>query len=83
MKQIQLRDILRLQILFSTPTLQTQNIGINADGSISDSSARLDIKAAKDLLIPLSSTTTRFMISNVKARCFTFLRPVLSSTMTE
>jgi hypothetical protein len=83
MKQIRLRYILGLQNFFSTPTLQAQNIGINAEGSMSDSSALLDIKAAKDLLIPQTSTTTRLMISNMKARCCTFLRPDLSGTMTE
>jgi hypothetical protein len=46
MKQVRLRCILGLQIFFSTPNLQAQNIGINADGSMSDSSAMLDIKAA-------------------------------------
>ena len=47
--------------------LQAQNIGINADGSLPDPNAILDIKASdKGLLIPRTSTVTRLTIPNTK-----------------
>jgi hypothetical protein len=46
---------------------QAQNIGINADGSLPDPNAILDIKASdKGLLIPRTSTVTRLTIPNTK-----------------
>jgi hypothetical protein len=47
--------------------VQAQNIGINADGSLPDPNAILDIKASnKGLLIPRTSTVSRLAIPNTK-----------------
>jgi hypothetical protein len=47
--------------------VRAQNIGINADGSLPDPNAILDIKASnKGLLIPRTSTVSRLAIPNTK-----------------
>jgi hypothetical protein len=56
MKRILLIAMTGISIVFSTGIASAQNIGINADGSIPDANAMLDIKAAnKGLLIPRTS----------------------------
>ena len=67
MKRILLLSTMAFLLLGSGLQVQAQNIGINADGSLPDPNAILDIKASdKGLLIPRTSTVTRLTIPNTK-----------------